>query len=130
MRYLLLFLLVLGLGCGSAPPPYRADDVRYSKESAIKRIHVIKGHEFDLTLADDSRVHLFLTCETVEDARSAVIKFLNNSTLPEVQVYGGDNYNIVGDLLVQPENATNKVSLTAWLSENHLVWTTLSNIKK
>lgn len=88
---------------------------QFSQEYKIKRIHVMSGDEFDLTLENGRRVHARLAIQTVPNVKSKVVAHINQSTKPSVIVISDGEVWVV-DLVFD------NVSLTDWLYAQKLVW--------
>jgi len=88
----------------------------------LRRIDVIHGHEYDLTLVDGSRIRAYLTVRSTPEAKDRVVHFLNNTTNPKVVLIERSKNNgnwYVDLLLVEGEN---EISISKWLSANNLVY--------
>jgi len=136
---ILLLILVVGLGAATffayryktdvtalnVPPGTELVDpnlppIDLNQERPIKRIQVIQGHEFDITLDDGRRIHAMLPVRTGKEAREKVLTFIGQSTKPRVIVLqqGPEAWTV--DIKVS--NGGQDVLLTEWLKANRLVW--------
>jgi len=138
MRVLLL-ILVVGLGASiffayryktdvtalSLPPGTEQVDpnlppIDLNQERPIKRLQVMQGHEFDITLDDGRRIHAMLPVRTGKEARDKVLTFISQSTKPRVIVLQqGPEFWTVD---IKVSNGGRDVLLTEWLKANRLVW--------
>ena len=93
------------------------------EELLIKKISVLQGHEFDITLLDGRRVHAVLSVKTSPDAKEKVVAFINHSRKPRCVVLSKNSDFWTIDLFLgnamMPESAQ---SLTEWLRQQNLVW--------
>jgi hypothetical protein len=87
---------------------------------AIKRIRVISGHEFDITLEDGKRMKGQLEVVTPTGAGSEVTKkvtdLINSAVNPKVVLLREGKV----DILLTVNNK--ELSLSKWLKDNKLVW--------
>lgn len=87
-----------------------------NQEFKIRKITVLQGHEFDLTLVDGRRVHARLPINTPVEAKHKVVKYINNSRNPRCVVLDRSAEAWTVDLLFDAG------SLTDWLRQQNLVW--------
>lgn len=91
----------------------------------VSQIHVIHGHEFDLTLEDQRRIHALLVIKTPIEAKSRVLELLNKSSNPCVVLKEKKDDVWVVDLYVTTKDIENnqvEVDLTTWLRDKKLVF--------
>lgn len=128
-RMLIGAVLVLSLLLGGAYWLRRAEilpaplptPIPIGKETyTVRKIQVLQGHEFDITLDSDRRVHAFLRVKTPPNAKEQVILLLNKSRKPQVVVFEKTPDGLVVDLSFEYGGST--TSLTDWLRANKLVW--------
>lgn len=89
---------------------------RMNQEFEIRKITVLQGHEFDLTLVDGRRVHAKLSINTPPEARRKVVEHINKSRHPRCVVLDRASDYWTVDLLFEAG------SLTDWLQQQNLVW--------
>ena len=88
----------------------------------VKKIVVIRGDYFDLTLKEDD-IHFFgkLSVITKEDAKIKVLELLNNTTKPKVVLREKQKNGCwIVDFFVLDKNK--EINLVEWLSSNNLVY--------
>ena len=81
----------------------------------VIRIDVIGGHEFEVTLKDERKIHAMLKVRTTNKSKDRVINYISHSTKPQVILYEKVNGIWIVDLIFNGE------SLTDWLHEEGLV---------
>lgn len=88
---------------------------------SIKKIFVIKAHEFDILLENDERYHVVLSIKTPErnSILEEVIDFFNESQSPRL-ILKIDQNNVYYDIIVSYNNED--VLYSDWLKENNFVW--------
>ncbi|MHA1948695.1 MAG: hypothetical protein ACW99G_03015 [Candidatus Thorarchaeota archaeon] len=103
-------------------------EVRISQEGntyVAKKIKVMAGNEFDITLDNGKRIHAKLAVNSVPDAKHKVITYLNQTTNPKVVVLGKQGDIWIIDLYVRKElqaSLYEEISLTSWLKDSGLIW--------
>lgn len=89
----------------------------------VKKIIVLRGDSFDITLKDDSETRVLgvLSVSATEDAKQKVIDLLNNSLKPKVVLSKkqSDNRWLVNIFVEVNEK---QISLSEWLESNKLVY--------
>lgn len=91
----------------------------------VLKINVLNGHEFDICLNDDRRIHAILDVESSSDAKKHVVEFLNRCTKPRVVLKKQKDDKWVVQLYVTATDANNQaveISLSQWLKEKKLVY--------
>lgn len=87
---------------------------------AVKRIRIISGHEFDITLENGKRMKGQLEVVTPTGAGSEVTKkvtdLINSAVNPKVVLLREGKV----DILLTVKNK--ELSLSKWLKDNKLVW--------
>lgn len=104
-------------GTGPVPNNFGFDP----KTFEVKRVHVLRGDQFDIVLDDDSRVLAKLKVSASDAAKPKVIDLLNRCENPKVRLL---NKQPDGSWLVDffvTENGK-EVDLAAWLSDKKLVF--------
>jgi hypothetical protein len=98
-------------------------DSSKGKKFDLKRVIVLRGDTFDLTLndKDDTRILGKLAVVATDEAKKKVYDLLNHSTNPKVLLYEkqSDGRWIV-DLTIQ--NQKEEINLLKWLNSNNLVY--------
>jgi uncharacterized protein YpmB len=93
---------------------------------SVKKITVLAGNEFDITLDNGKRIYAKLAVTTVPDAKHRVITYLNETINPKVVILGKQGETWIVDLYVRMESQASlldeEVSLSNWLKENGLIW--------
>jgi hypothetical protein len=91
-----------------------------TKEYSVVRIHVLSGHEFDLTFENGKRILGKLEVKTPVDATKKVVRLLRKSTNPRaILLRDCESYWEV-DLRINVDGR--ETTLSDWLKENRLVW--------
>tara|TARA_Y100000034_G_scaffold44535_1_gene54642 strand:- start:1248 stop:1655 length:408 start_codon:yes stop_codon:yes gene_type:complete len=85
-----------------------------------RRIEVIEGHVFDITLINGRRIEGRLDVVTPPQAVARVIKVLNNSRDPHVHIMSKEDYGwkVEVSLLIDDQ----RINLSDWLRQQGLVW--------
>lgn len=99
-------------------------DTEQGKVYEIKKVTVVSGDSFDLTIKDgnDSRILVKLTVAAVENAKGKVLDVLNHSTKPRVVLKEKqpDGHWTV-DFFFTNEKGE-EINLAEWLAANKLVY--------
>lgn len=104
-------------------PIFVIPPISQREEIAVKKVAVLQGHEFDITLSDDRRIHAILAIQTPPEAKEKVVKFLNHSVKPRCVVLEKNSGAWTIDLIVEQSMMSESAqSLTDWLRQQKLVW--------
>lgn len=104
-----------------APPDVKDNEV--GKTYPIKRIQVLKGDYFDITIATEpeKRVLAKLSVLATEDSKTKVLDLMNHCTQPKVTLKSKDaEGRWVVDVMFVHENKD--VNLAQWLTQNGLTY--------
>jgi len=106
----------------TAPPDVRGNMV--GKTYSIKRIQVLKGDYFDITISEDKldkRILGKLSVLATEDSKTKVLDLMNHCTQPKVTLTSKDSegYWIVEINFV---HESKDVNLAQWLTQNGLTY--------
>lgn len=88
----------------------------------VRRIEVIEGNEFDLTLADERRINGLIDVKVPAEAKKKVLEFLNRSYNPRVILKSQQNGKWIVQLYVTADSPDGpvEIDLATWLRENGL----------
>jgi len=111
---------VSSLSVSPGEEPVAPGPLELNQERAIKRIQVLQGHEFDITLDNGLRIHAMLPVRTGKEARDKVLTFISHSTKPRVIIL--QKWQEVWTVDIKVSNGGTDVLLTEWLKANRLVW--------
>jgi hypothetical protein len=101
--------------------PITESGLEKGKKFDVKKITVLRGDSFDLTMTDDARVLGKLPVMATENAKAKVLDLLNHSTNPKVLLREKQpDGRWVIDLFFTFEGK--EINLTEWLSSNKLVY--------
>ena len=92
------------------------------KRMPVKRIVVVDGSNYDITLKEgDRRLLLSLPVATANGAKQGVVSLLNTVTRPEVVLESKrPDGKWVGKIIMQKDNA--ELDLCRWLADNKFVY--------
>jgi hypothetical protein len=104
-------------------PPDVPDNVT-GKTYPIKRIQVLKGDYFDITISEDKtdkRILGKLSVLATEDSKTKVLDLMNHCSQPKVTLKSKDNE---GRWIVEINfvHESKEVNLTQWLTQNGLTY--------
>lgn len=105
-----------------APPDVKDSEV--GKTYPIKRIQVLKGDYFDITISEnksDMRILGKLSVLATEDSKTKVLDLMNHCTTPKVTLKSKDTE---GRWIVEINfvHEGKEVNLTQWLTQNGLTY--------
>jgi hypothetical protein len=121
---ILLSVLILLYKIESSPTmnvtPSISDD-QSGKTYSIKRIQVLKGDYFDISMFEDKRILAKLSVLATEDSKNKVLDLMNHCTQPKVTLKSKD---IEGRWIVEIDflHENQKVNLAQWLTQNGLTY--------
>jgi len=98
-------------------------EVQVGKTFDIRKISILQGISFDITLKDDanSRILAELPVKPTADARNRLVDLLNQSAKPSLMLkQKQENGKWIIDLFVY--NADKKLNIADWLKENKLIY--------
>jgi hypothetical protein len=90
------------------------------EQYTVQQVQVFEGHKFGLILEDDRRILVRLPVRSTPESKSKVTRLLNSSTKPRIVVLNKKASEWVVELYCTVNGQ--EISLSKWLSENHLVW--------
>lgn len=86
----------------------------------IKKIAILEnGHEFDILLEDNRRIHARLQNETPPEAKNEVVRLINCSTNPKLFKISEDNGVWIVEIYLTTDGK--EIILSSWLRERHLL---------
>jgi len=95
----------------------------FKSEYNVRKITVLQGHEFDITLEDGRRVLARLSIKTPPQAKQKVVSFISHSRKPRCVVLDKNSDFWTVDLLVEDVRMSNSnQSVTEWLRQQNLAW--------
>jgi hypothetical protein len=102
-------------------PPLTPPGLKAGQEFAVKRVQVLKGDQFDITLDGDARILGRLTVRAVDGIKHKVVDLLNNCENPRIRLVRKLED---GEWLVDFRVTQNgrDVDIATWLSDNKLVY--------
>ncbi len=86
----------------------------------VRRIQVIEGHVFDITLINGRRIEGRLDVVTPPQAVNRVIEILNKSRDPHVYIITRENYG--WKVKMSLSIGDHRIFLSDWLRQQGLVW--------
>jgi hypothetical protein len=99
------------------------DSLELNKIYQLKRITVVKGDLFDVSIydKDSSRLFVKLNLNAVEDSKSSVLNLINNSINPKLKLIKKDiDGKWVVEIYLNFEQK--EISLAEWLVSKNLVY--------
>lgn len=91
------------------------------EKQEVRRVSVLRGDFFDLTLKDDSHVLAKLSVNAIDEAKAKVLTLLNHCTNPKIvlrEKQSDGHWTI--DFFVTENNQ--EINITEWLISNNLVY--------
>jgi hypothetical protein len=125
-KLVILFFVFLALGATILLDPAKRKTKTPVVSTSVKlygvaKIHVLTGHEFDLTLKNGNRIRGELSVRTPIEAVQKVVELMHESSNPEVALLEKrDDHTWQVELYMEKDNR--KFALSEWLKMNNLIW--------